>query len=244
MGAETLYVPELEYFNRNARFQGDYNVVGALHKSLLLSGTLVLPWLLVGVAAMVCLNDGYLFPHDVLSELGASGSSTEGISPFVNNYPVGGLFIAFGIGVTFHVGHIKNGVLSGVLISVHGIGSIMAGFFRCDPGCPLLSGSIEQFMHTFSGLIMFVSLLSAAAIWFLIGKSSTSSQLFGKVSLSFVVLSSAFLLAAFVGHSVKWYAGLFESLSYGLLCAWCFLLAVRLYAERCRLELESTDIRV
>lgn len=195
------------------------------------SGMLILPWLVIGVFIASTLNSDFRIKYDVLSQLGASGSSTEFISPMINNFPIGILFILFGCRLGYLYKTNKFGFMSGAMLVVHGVSSILAGIFSCDPGCPIFNGSVEQVAHTTSGVVMFVSLLLSAALWFPMGLAEQGLSKFGSLSLVCAIVSSVFLLLALMGHLVGSYAGLFEALSYGVLCGWCFLVSYRLMAS-------------
>lgn len=189
------------------------------------SGMLVLPWLLVGVAIAISLNSDFQFPHDVLSKLGASDSQTKYISPAINNFPIGVLFVVFGARLTYLFSDHKLGRLSGGLVVLHGVASIIAGVFSCDPGCPIFTGSFEQLVHTASGVVMFASLIVAAGLWYPQGLIDAKFKRLGSISLACAILSFVLLLLALAGHLAGAYAGLFELLSYGVLCGWCFFLS-------------------
>ena len=136
------------------------------------------------------------------------------------------MFIMFGAGIAFRMRELALGFASGVLIVSHGVGSIMAGAFSCETGCPLFSTSFEQLMHTMAGVSMFGSLTLACIAWYLIGKQYANFRSFGMFSLTCAVVSVVFLIAAFVGHLLQAYAGVLEAVSYASLCLWCFGLSL------------------
>ena len=198
----------------------------------LFCGIMILPWLVLGVYYAGSLTPGFDHVSQLMSELGARGSRTEKISPIINNYPIGILFIVFGLGVYLKSQNEKSKVLASVLFIVHGLGSIFAGVFSCDMGCPLVGGSLDQYIHTLSGLVMFGSLSMACLMWCSPNFNLTESGIFGIFSLVCLILASIFLLVATVSLFLGEYAGLFERLSYGILCAWLLVLAIDMVTSR------------
>lgn len=65
-----------------------------LKKLSLYSGMVIPIWLFVGVAIAGAMNPGYSYVNQAMRELGAKGSMTHVISPIINNFPLGILFIA------------------------------------------------------------------------------------------------------------------------------------------------------
>ncbi len=199
---------------------------------LLLCGIVILPWLVLGVYYAGSLVPGFDHVNQLMSELGAAGSRTENISPIINNYPIGVLFIVFGFGVYLRSQGEKYKVLASTLFIIHGLGSIFAGAFSCDIGCPIVGGSVDQNIHTLSGLVMFCSLGMACIAWCSPHFNLTEGGIFRAFSLLCIVLASFFLLIAAVSLFLGEYAGLFERLSYGVLCAWLLVLAINLIVSR------------
>lgn len=76
-----------------------------LKKFSLYSGMIIPFWLFLGVLVAGALNPGYSHIHQAMSELGAEGSATQFISPLINNFPLGILFIAFGFYLVIAVIH-------------------------------------------------------------------------------------------------------------------------------------------
>ncbi len=198
----------------------------------LLCGIMILPWLVLGVYYAGSLTPGFDHVSQLMSELGAKGSRTENISPIINNLPIGVLFIFFGLGVYLKSQSEKHKVFVSALFIIHGLGSIFAGVFSCDMGCPLVGGSLDQNIHTLSGLVMFCSLSAACLMWCSPKFNLTESSVFAMFSLVCLVLASVFLLITTIALFLGEYAGLFERLSYGVLCAWLLVLAIHMVVSR------------
>ena len=96
-----------------------------------------------------------------MSELGALEAPTHQLSPIINNVPLGVLFLPFGGAVVGLFWGARLAQLSDLLLMLHGLASISAGLFSCDPGCNPVEPSRDQVLHNLSGLVIFASLTLA-----------------------------------------------------------------------------------
>ena len=199
-----------------------------LKKFSLYSGMIIPVWLFLGVLIAGAMNPGYSHINQAMSELGAEGSATHIISPLINNFPLGILFIAFGLCLISELKNSKLAIFSGLMIVLHGIGSIFAGYFSCDAGCQPASPSTSQIMHNLSGLIMFLSLSVAGWLWVYLGKKQLGSTFLSWFSLfcMVVALGAALMLPQAVesGH----YFGLYQRVNYGISVIWLSVLSYSL----------------
>ncbi|MDE1169030.1 MAG: DUF998 domain-containing protein [Pseudomonas sp.] len=140
-------------------------------------------WLLLGLIIASSYYPGYSQINHAMSVLGAVDSPVHVLSPLINNFPLGLLFIAFGLGVvlTFKQGGWVR--LSGLLIILHGLGSLGTGLFSCDAGCAPSIPSVSQNIHNLSGLVMLLSLLAASTIWMFVGVRRDGWRGFGFFSI-------------------------------------------------------------
>ena len=200
-----------------------------INKKFYFAGTLVPIWLFVGVFIAGSLYPGYSHYNQAMSELGALEAPTHVISPIINNYPLGVLFIIFGIAVfkTFTSSRLAS--LSGVLIITHGMASIIAGTFSCDVGCNIESTLTSQAIHNVSGLFMFLSLLIASGIWGLISTKVLNIKWFGWLSilLTFIALAALPLMAASIESGNGF--GLYQRINYGASVIWLFIFSLVLF---------------
>jgi len=190
------------------------------------SGTLAPIWLLFGVIIAGSFYPEYSHFNQAMSELGAKGSPTHMLSPLLNNYPLGVLFILFGIGVIKTFSTSNMAMFSGALIVIHGLASFSAGFFSCDIACDLESPSTEQNIHNISGLVLFFSLFIASVIWVFISKRCICVKWFEWFSLicSIVAIALLPLMAGAVESGVGF--GLFQRLNYGSQALWILVFSI------------------
>lgn len=190
-----------------------------INRIALSSGIIIPLWLFIGVAIAGSFYPDYSHFNQALSELGASGAPTNKISPAINNYPLGVLFIVFGLAISLIHTQSKLAIFSGLLIILHGIASIIAGYFSCDPGCMPAKPSMSQITHNLSGLVMFVSITLSNAIWVYIAKKH-SLILFYWFSIACLIISliAAFLLPIAVNYGIAF--GFLQRVNYGVSVIW------------------------
>jgi hypothetical membrane protein len=194
---------------------------------LLGSGVLIPCWLLLGVALTALAYPGYSHLQQAMSELGAQGAPTHGFSAWVNNLPLGLLFILFGLGVARRFPGSKLALLSALLIGLHGLGSLGTGYFACDQGCAPAQPSLSQQFHNLAGLLMFVSLTLACALWIVLARrllQSPGLALFSALCLVLAIVT-AWLMATAVASGQLF--GLYQRLNYGISVLWVAALALQ-----------------
>ncbi|QXI40093.1 DUF998 domain-containing protein [Pseudomonas xantholysinigenes] len=189
-------------------------------RTLLSLGLLIPLWLFTGVTLTALAYPGYSHIDQAMSQLGAVGAPTQWISAWVNNLPLGVLFVLFAIGLARRFAGSRLAQLSAVLIAVHGLASFATGYFACDAGCAPEQPSISQQVHNLAGLVMFLSLTLASALWGWLGKRLLGSPAFGWFSVLCVVLAGvtlAMMGKAFgEGHGF----GLYQRLNYAVSVGW------------------------
>ncbi|MFL0801219.1 MAG: DUF998 domain-containing protein [Agarilytica sp.] len=186
----------------------------------------------VGVFIVGRLHGKYSHLHQFCSELGARGGRTEKISPLINNYPLGFLFILFGLYIISASGFSVALMFCGALIIVHGVATWMAGYYPMDLDPYTKSPSHECKLHTLAGGVMFISLFLAQLVMIVSGKVAYMPLAFKGFSVACLVLSVAFnylLVNAYKAHSG---AGLYQRLAYGAQLFWLCGLSVVLFAAR------------
>lgn len=203
-----------------------------IDRMLLGLGVLIPFWLFFGVLLTALAYPGYSHLDQAMSQLGAQGAPTQGFSAWVNNLPLGVLFVLFAVGVMRQVRGSRLALFSAVLIFVHGLVSFATGYFACDQGCAPAQPSFSQQMHNLAGLVMFLSLTLASLIWAFTSRRLLGSRGFGLFSLACTVLAVATVVlmaqAVEVGHSF----GLYQRINYGISVIWGAGLALMLLRGR------------
>lgn len=200
-------------------------IVNTADKTLLRLGLLIPIWLLTGVALTALAYPGYSHIDQAMSQLGAINAPTHHLSAWINNIPLGVLFLLFGAGVGRHYRESGLARLSALLIVLHGLASFATGLFSCDAGCAPLQPSTSQQTHNAAGLIMFLSLTLSSGLWALLGKTLLSSSCFAWFSaictLLAVITAGLMAQAVETGHGF----GLYQRINYGISVLWIAALA-------------------
>ncbi|MGE8115342.1 DUF998 domain-containing protein [Pseudomonas sp. NPDC086566] len=198
----------------------------ALDRALLTCGLLIPFWLLIGVWFTAKGYPGYDHLQQAMSQLGAQGSPTRHWSPLVNNFPLALLFALFAWGLARRWRASKLALLSAALVLLHGLGSLGAGLFPCDRGCAPAEPSSSQQLHNLSGLLMFLSLTLASALWAWLGKRMAGSRALGWFSLACLITAViTVVLMAQAARSGQLF-GLYQRLNYGVSVIWIAGLAL------------------
>ncbi|WP_144173719.1 DUF998 domain-containing protein [Pseudomonas sp. Kh13] len=196
-----------------------------LDRLLLASGLLIPLWLLAGVWFTAQAYPGYDHLQQAMSQLGAVGSPPHSWSPLLNNFPLAVLFALFAWGLARRWRGSKLALLSAALMLLHGIGSLGTGWFPCDQGCAPAQPSTSQQLHNLSGLLMFLSLTLASALWAWLGNRITGSQAFALFSLACVVLAIVSVALMSQAAQSGQLFGLYQRLNYGVSVIWVASLA-------------------
>ena len=176
-------------------------------------------WLAVGVSICAALYPGYSHVHQAMSELHAIGSPVATITPLINHYPLTLLFVGFGIAVYQNFDS-KLTKLAATMIMLHGAATFIAGYFQCDIGCAPESTLLSQTIHNLAGLILFLSLLIAPAIWVFQAKKQLGQTWFKWISvacITFQILALPFMATALESGSNF---GLYQRMAYGAALLW------------------------
>ncbi|WP_024619007.1 DUF998 domain-containing protein [Pseudomonas kilonensis] len=197
-----------------------------IDRALLGCGILIPFWLFLGVALTARAYPGYSHLDQAMSQLGAIGAPTHSFSAWVNNFPLGVMFVLFATGVARRFKASPMAVLSAVLIFVHGLASFATGYFSCDQGCAPVQPSVSQQSHNLAGLVMFISLTLAGALWTFLGKSLLSSSRFAMFSAICVVLAIVTVVLMATALADGHLFGLYQRLNYGVSVVWIASLAV------------------
>ena len=188
-------------------------------------GLLIPLWLFTGVALTALAFPGYSHLEQAMSQLGAAGAPTQGFSAWVNNFPLGTLFVLFAAGVARRFTGSRLALLTAALILLHGLASFATGYFFCDQGCAPAQPSTSQQLHNVAGLVMFISLTLANVLWVFLGKRLLLSPGFAWFSALCVILAlvTVYLMGqVFIdGHLF----GLYQRINYAVSVVWGAALA-------------------
>ena len=183
------------------------------------SGAIASVWLIVGIYVAALFYDNYSHSQQFCSELGAIDSPTQKLSPAINNYPLGFLFVIFGSHLVILEPVTLTTITIGAMIIVHGLGTWVCGFFPmdADPYTETPSRCCE--IHLWSGMVMLLSLIIAPAVIVFSNAFPLNLRLFSLICIIGCVFFSYKLALAF---KAKKNSGLHQRLSYGFQIIWLF----------------------
>ena len=187
-------------------------------------------WLCIGVIISANLYPDYSHTQQALSELHALGSPIAQLSPMLNNYPLGLLFLSFGLLVWKLA---PNNLLraTSICIALHGLGTWVAGYFPCDVGCNPNSELTSQLIHNTAGAIMSLALLLAPIMWAISLRKERSDKLFFWLTLATIIGQLIPIPAMIEALESGGSFGLYQRISYGFALAWLPLLSMQISSK-------------
>lgn len=185
-----------------------------------ISGIVATVWISLGVVIAAKFYPNYNHTNQFCSELGASGSPTEKLSPRINNYPLSFIFCLFG----WYITQLPNSnvalMVVGWLIIIHGIGTWVAGYFPMDKDPYTKTPSFSCNVHSWGGFIMLLSLLLSPLIVAFSPKSHLVPVEFRVFSVLTVIIAIFYLVKLAKAFKAKEKAGLYQRISYWVKLAW------------------------
>jgi hypothetical protein len=178
---------------------------------------------------------GYSHTDQAMSELHAAGSPIEQIAPFINHYPLSVLFFGFGLFIV-SVFKSRPAKVSGLLIMLHGVATLTAGYFPCDTGCVPDAPSLSHVLHGLSGFVLLLTLLVAPAMWGFISRRELNSHWFRWASFGAVFGQLLFIVPLYNAAVTGENFGLYQRLAYSVPLVWLFALALMLIRKKAWLE--------
>ena len=190
------------------------------------SGLIATLWIFIGVYVASRFYEGYSHSKQFCSELGATGSPTEKLSPLINNYPLGFLFCFFGwyLAQLANVSILVN--IAGWLVIVHGIGTWVAGYFPMDADPFTKHPTFSCKVHSWAGFIMLLSLV-VAPILIAISPTTEITPLYFRVfSIVSVIATVYYLFAMAKAIKLQSNPGSYQRISYGIQLSWLSVFSI------------------
>nr|WP_314480913.1 DUF998 domain-containing protein [uncultured Pseudomonas sp.] len=196
-----------------------------LDRTLLTCGLLIPLWLALGVWLTAKAYPGYDHLQMAMSQLGAVGAPTHQWSALMNNFPLALLFALFAWGIARRWRGSKLAMASAALLLLHAVGSFGTGWFSCDQGCAPEHPSTSQQLHNLAGLLMFMTLTLASALWAWLGTRIAGSRALAGFSLGCTLV--AIVTVVCMGQAVERGEsfGLYQRLNYGVGVVWVAVMA-------------------
>jgi len=184
------------------------------------SGLIASIWIVIGVYVASLFYADYNHSTQFCSELGATGSPTEKLSPLINNYPLGVLFCLFG----WYLMSIPNVSIlinvTGWLVITHGIATWIAGYFPMDADPFTRNPTLHCKIHSWAGFVMLLSFVIAPVLIAVSPTSALISVHFKIFSIVCVVAAVYYLFAMARAVRTKTKPGIYQRISYGFQLLW------------------------
>ena len=192
------------------------------------SGLIATLWIFIGVYVASQFYEGYSHSKQFCSELGATGSPTEKLSPLINNYPLGFLFCFFGwyLARLANVSILVN--IAGWLVIVHGIGTWVAGYFPMDADPFTKHPTFSCKVHSWAGFIMLLSLVVAPILIAISPTTEVISLYFRVFSIVSVIATVYYLFAMAKAIKLQSNPGTYQRISYGIQLSWLSVFSITL----------------
>ena len=192
------------------------------------SGLIATLWIFIGVYVASQFYEGYSHSKQFCSELGATGSPTEKLSPLINNYPLGFLFCFFGwyLARLANVSILVN--IAGWLVIVHGIGTWVAGYFPMDADPFTKHPTFSCKVHSWAGFIMLLSLVVAPILIAISPTTEVISLYFRVFSIVSVIATVYYLFAMAKAIKLQSNPGTYQRISYGIQLSWLSVFSIAL----------------
>ena len=190
------------------------------------SGLIATLWIFIGVYVASRFYEGYSHSKQFCSELGATGSPTEKLSPLINNYPLGFLFCFFGwyLAQLANVSILVN--IAGWLVIVHGIGTWVAGYFPMDADPFTKHPTFSCKVHSWAGFIMLLSLVVAPILIAISPTTEVISLYFRVFSIVSVIATVYYLFAMAKAIKLQSKPGTYQRISYGIQLSWLSVFSI------------------
>ena len=185
-----------------------------------LSGIIATVWISLGVFVAAKFYPNYSHSNQFCSELGASGSPTEKLSPFINNYPLSFIFCLFGWYITQLPDSNLALTITGWLVIFHGVGTLIAGYFPMDNDPYTEEPSFNCNVHSTAGFVMLLTLIIAPILLAFSPESQIIPFEFRVFSVLTVILSIYYVVKLAKAFKAKEKAGLYQRISYWIQLTW------------------------
>ena len=183
------------------------------------------------LVTIICasLRTGYSHINQFISELGATTTPHAGLLNYGGLIPFGLMILAFSISVLLLLPASVLAKVGAILISLFGIGIVIAGYFPCDEGCPPRGGSIANLVHIAVPGPAFVSAIIGIFLFAFAFRKLIFWKQFWIYSLVLALVAATFLIVLVNYLESPVFKGLWQRLLLATIFLWLSLTAVKLF---------------
>jgi hypothetical protein len=187
--------------------------------------------ILFTLMTIICssLRTDYNHINQFISELAATGTSNADLMNYAGFIPSGLMVTAFGVSLLLLLPKSVLGRMGSVLISLFGVGVVLAGSFSCDVGCPPENGSIDNLIHN---AVSGPAFLSAIIGIFLLSVKFRRLVFWKRIwvySLISAIAATVFMILLIISLESPTGKGLWQRLLLATIFLWLAITAVKLF---------------
>ncbi len=186
---------------------------------------------LFALVVILCgaLRPGYSHATEMISELGATGSSHASLMNFLGFIPSGLLLATFGASLTRVVPRTRLSLVAAILIAIFGLGIAAAGVYSCDPGCPQHYLSSEATLHALVSNTAFIAGILGTALWAYSFRGLAMWRPLWRYSAASSGVALVLLLILNATAEARSPHGVWQRLGLASLYLWCAVASIRLF---------------
>jgi len=177
----------------------------------------------------------YSQARQIVSELGAQGAPLATLFNLIGLILAGCLTILYASSLYKTYPSSRTTLAAAALLGINGLGSLIAGFIPCDPGCPAENMSPNMQLHILAGVVAMLSGVIAPLIF---GTRIFRTHSRDKMAIMSLVFGLMGVLA-FIVLSMPWiyypYGGLVQRIVFIISDLWIFTSAVVAWRKSHRL---------
>ena len=177
------------------------------------------------------LREDYSHVTQFVSELGATGTSRAGLMNYAGFVPGGLGLVAFGVALGRILPRTWLTSTAAVLLTIFGTGVVASGFISCDPGCPQVGGSFENFVHDKIAPVSFLCAIVASALLGIFFRSNPAWRSLSFFSLATSIAAVCFLAGLVSSLESRDLTGMWQRLLLAALFIWCGVIGLQAYLK-------------
>lgn len=177
------------------------------------------------------LRPNYDHSAQFISELGATGTLNAQYMNYAGFIPSGLLLVIFALALYSKFPKLPVSRAGALMIAIFGAGIVLAGFYSCDPGCPV-EGSQESMLHNRISATAFVSAIIGCV---LVGSSfirRRQLRRLGVYTMASAMLAAVFMLLMMNSVEARHLTGTWQRLLLMALFQWMALLGWQVFSAK------------
>ena len=177
------------------------------------------------------LRPDYSHARNLISELGADGTSHAALMNYAGFVPAGLMLVAFGIALAATLPRDPFRIIASILVTFFGAGTTAAGIISCDLGCPQTGGSVDNLIHIRIARVALLCAIIGAGIVGIRLRHLPAWRSLSRYSLVTSAVALCFMVALATSLESRLLTGLWQRLLLVTLFSWCVVVSLRVFFE-------------